>query len=150
MKKLIIIIVGSLIIFSGEISAAPKEYGDINNVVYVRNYDGDTITFNVPNFHPVIGHNIPIRVNGIDTPEMRGKCKEEKTLAIKAKELVKTALMNAEKINLKNIKRGKYFRIVADVEFRGRFGFFNIKDLLIKSNLAVQYDGDTKIKDWCK
>ena len=25
-----------------------KSFGDYNNAVYIRNYDGDTITFNLP------------------------------------------------------------------------------------------------------
>lgn len=140
----------SLIFLNGEVFAAQKEYGDIKDVKYSRNYDGDTITFNIPNIHPIIGDKISVRVNGIDTPEIRGKCKTEKILAKKAKEIVSTALKSAKKINLLNIKRGKYFRIVADIEIEVRYGFVSIKDLLIKSNFAVPYDGGTKTKNWCK
>jgi micrococcal nuclease len=139
-----------IFLLNGGVSAAPKEYGDIKDVDYVRNYDGDTITVNIFKFHPVIGDKISIRINGIDTPEIRGKCKEEKILALRAKEMVKTALTSAKKINLLNIKRGKYFRIVADVELEVRYGTVKLNDLLIKSNLAVPYDGGTKTKNWCE
>ena len=53
-----------------------ESYGDYQGAVYVRNYDGDTVTFNLPNLHPIIGENISIRVNSIDTPEINGKCEK--------------------------------------------------------------------------
>ena len=34
----------------------------------------------------MLGKNIPIRVNGVDTPEIRGKCDYEKNLAKKKPE----------------------------------------------------------------
>ena len=42
-----------------------KPFGDFAGAVYVRNYDGDTITFNLPGLHPIIGDKISIRVNCI-------------------------------------------------------------------------------------
>ena len=42
-------------------------------VRYVRNYDGDTITFDIDGLHSIVGKNISVRVLGIDTPEIRGK-----------------------------------------------------------------------------
>lgn len=46
-----------------------------------------------------------IRLNGLDTPEIRGKCAKEKKLAKKAKQLTVTTLKNANLIELRNIKR---------------------------------------------
>ena len=46
---------------------------------------------------------------------------------------------------LRNTKRGKYFRIVADVYVDNK----NLTDILISSGLGVAYDGGTKAKDWC-
>ncbi|MCI5212638.1 MAG: hypothetical protein D3910_28480, partial [Candidatus Electrothrix sp. ATG2] len=51
----------------------------------------------------------------------------------------------ARKIKLKNVRRGKYFRIVADVQA----GKQNVADVLIKKGLAVRYDGGTKGFNWC-
>ena len=48
-----------------------ESYGDYQGAVYVRNYDGDTVTFNLPSLHPIIGEKISIRVNGIDTLEIK-------------------------------------------------------------------------------
>ena len=46
-----------LISGSTTVSAKPK-FGDYKGAIYVRNYDGDTITFNLPNLHPIIGKKI--------------------------------------------------------------------------------------------
>jgi len=120
-------------------------YGDIQGAKYIRNYDGDTITVDIPGYPPIIGDDISIRVNGIDTPEIRGKCAREKNLAKKAKQQVKSLLANAHNIELRNIKRGKYFRIVADVWADG----LPISQLLISEKLAVPYDGGKKTVHWC-
>ena len=44
-------------------------------------YDGDTFRANIRGYPSIVGERMPIRINGIDTPEMRGKCTKEKTLA---------------------------------------------------------------------
>ena len=80
-----------------------KSFGDYEGAVYIRNYDGDTITFTLPGLHPIIGEKISIRVNGIDTPEIRGKCEKEKYDTKQAKEMVADILKDAEQIELKNI-----------------------------------------------
>lgn len=109
-------------------------------------YDGDTFRVNINSYPPIIGKKISIRLNGVDTPEIRGKCEQEKLLARKAKQLTVSTLRNAKKIELKNMQKGKYFRIVADVYTDNK----SLSDILIENQLAVKYDGGTKIKDWCK
>jgi endonuclease YncB( thermonuclease family) len=108
-------------------------------------YDGDTFRANIPGWPPIIGNRISIRVNGVDTPELRGHCDREKQLAREAKEYVVTALRSAKQVELKNIRRGKYFRILADVFADGE----SLAAGLLRRGLAVPYDGGTK-KDWCK
>ena len=45
-----------LFLFGGSTTVnAKQKFGDYEGAVYVRNYDGDTITFNLPNLHPIIG-----------------------------------------------------------------------------------------------
>ena len=122
---------------------ASSNYGNVK-ATFIKNYDGDTITVNIPDYPPIIGKKISIRVNGIDTPELRTKSPKEKQLARTAKRLVHSLLKNAESLELKNIKRGKYFRIVADVYYDGK----KLADILIKNKLAVPYDGGTKTKNW--
>ncbi len=109
-------------------------------------YDGDTFRANIQEYPEIMGYRIGIRVNGIDTPEMRGKCQKEKTLAKKAKQFSVEKLRGAKTIELRNMKRGKYFRIVADVYVDGK----SLGGMLIDQELAVVYDGGHKAKDWCQ
>jgi len=115
-------------------------------VQYRSNYDGDTITFNIPDVHPLFGEKISVRVNGIDTPEIKTKNSCEKSAGRSARSLVENLLKRAKRIDLVNIGRDKYFRILADVVFDGR----NLKDVLLGQNLAYAYDGGTKKPpNWC-
>lgn len=115
-------------------------------VKYLSNYDGDTVKFDIGGVHPLLGKKIAIRVNGVDTAEMRTKDKCEKSKARTAKKLVANLLKNAKRIDLNNVSRGKYFRIVADIVADG----INIGDVLIKNKLAYKYGGGTKNKpNWC-
>ncbi|WP_165735073.1 thermonuclease family protein [Pseudoalteromonas sp. C8] len=122
-----------------------KNHGTLTVETVTSIYDGDTFRANIAGLHSLIGERIGIRVAGVDTPEMRGKCKQEKDLARQAKQVTVEALRSAKVIELRNTKRGKYFRIVADVYVDNK----NLTDILISSGLGVAYDGGTKAKDWC-
>ena len=60
--------------------------------------------------------------------------------------MVADILKDAEQITLKNMERGKYFRIAADVIVDGE----NLTDILIKAGAAVRYDGGKKTHKWCE
>lgn len=135
-----IIILLSLLTFA----ATAKDYGSATVSEVISVYDGDTVRVSIKNYPAIIGENIAIRVNGIDTPEIRGKCPSEKALAIKARDLARLMLNNAKVIELHNISRGKYFRIVADVLIDG----VNLGDILLDAKLARRYSGKKK-KGWC-
>lgn len=116
-------------------------------VKYLKNYDADTITFNIPGVHPLIGEKISVRVAHIDTPEIRTKDSCEKTAGRTAQRLMESLLKKAKRIDLTNLQRDKYFRILADVIVDGQ----SIKDILLKNHLAYAYEGGTKRKlNWCK
>jgi micrococcal nuclease len=121
-----------------------KDYGSATVSKVISVYDGDTFRATIKNYPAIIGENIAIRVNGIDTPEIRGKCLSEKVKAIKARDLARLMLNNAKVIELHNISRGKYFRIVADVFIDG----VNLGDILLGAKLARRYSGKKK-RGWC-
>jgi micrococcal nuclease len=146
----IIFVLSSLISIYAEAGSASKDCDhDSKNfrcVKYIKNYDADTITVNIPGAHPLFGKNISIRVNGIDTPELRTKNSCEKKAGYKAKYFVEKILKKGKRIDLQNISRGKYFRVVADVIVDGK----NLSEYLIKNKMAYVYHGKTKEKiDWC-
>lgn len=131
-----------------EVKGEPCTHDDTNLrcVDYSRNYDGDTITFNIKNVPAIIGKDIGIRVLGIDTPEIKARDYCEKKAAVIARDLIHDELSKAKRIDLINIERDKYFRILADVMYDGK----SVKDLLLARSLAYPYRGQTKKKmDWC-
>ncbi len=134
-----------LLIISTATLAKPINYGSAVVSEVTSIYDGDTFRANIKGWPPLIGQRMSIRVNGVDTPEMRGKCKEEKALARKAKQHTVHLLRTSTTIKLKNLKRGKYFRIVADVHADNQ----NLSESLIHAGLGVPYFGKTKTKNWC-
>ncbi len=124
--------------------AEEKTYGDVRVSEVSTIYDGDTFYVNINTWPPIVGSHIAVRVNGVDTPEIKGNCTQEIQLARKAKQFTVRFLRNARSIQLKNIMRDKYFRIDADVYADGK----NLAKALIKSGFAVEYDGKKK-RNWC-
>ena len=114
-------------------------YGDIKAEV-MRVVDGDTVYVKIPTEHPIIGYEIGIRVYGIDT-------REKDDGGEVAKDLVTSLLRPGKYVLLKNLRRGKFFRIVADVIVDGD----SLADILIEKGLAYEYYGGTKRpKGWKK
>ena len=135
-----------MLIVSISISAKAKDknYGNATVSEITSIYDGDTFRANIKGYPAIVGEHMSIRINGIDTPELRGKCNKEKQLARLAKQFTVEHLRSAKSISLKNVKRGKYFRLIADVYIDG----VSLGELLIKNKHAVKYIGKTKV-DWC-
>jgi endonuclease YncB( thermonuclease family) len=126
------------------ISTFGKDYGNAIVSEVTSIYDGDTFRVNIKGYPDIVGKRMSIRVNGIDTPEMRGKCQKEKDLARKEKQFTVSKLRAAKKIELRNMQRGKYFRIAADVYIDNK----NLTTMLINKKLGVKYDGGSKVS-WC-
>jgi endonuclease YncB( thermonuclease family) len=107
--------------------------------------DGDTFRAEMQGI-PRPLNRVSIRLKGIDTPEIRGKCENEKALARRARAFSWNMLVKSSKIELKNQSWDKYGgRILADVIIDDK----SLADLLIKENLGVPYHGEKKTKDWC-
>ena len=121
----------TLIFFLLSFSALAKDYGNATVTEVTSIYDADTFRVNLKGYPPIIGERIPVRVNGIDTPEIKGKCDTEKQLARHARQYTVQALRSAKTIELRNMQRGKYFRILADVYVYGK----DLADSLIKSRI---------------
>jgi endonuclease YncB( thermonuclease family) len=111
----------------------------VSEAKVIKVYDGDTITIG---FY-MEGYEAPlrssVRLNGIDTPEMRGKTPEEKQSAKLAQQFLSSQVLG-KIISLSNIAKEKYGRILADVTCDG----VHINQLMIDTNHAVAYSGGTK------
>jgi micrococcal nuclease len=116
----------------------------------IKVYDADTITIasKLPyNESPI--YRLSVRLNGIDTPEIRGKdvSEEEKKAGYLARDYVAN-LTRDKFVRLENIQTEKYGRILADVFVDE----IHLNELLIKERYAVKYDGGHKVKptSWLK
>jgi len=128
------------IFFCFESLEATHTYGNLFVEKLERVHDGDTFIVNIAHVHPLIGKEISVRINGIDSPEITDHRPNIKELAIKARDYVIERLKHAQVIELLNTRRDKYFRILADVEVDG----VNLADELLREGLALPYDGGTK------
>ena len=112
----------------------------LQNVSVVSVYDGDTFKINLNCSLAVYCEKVPVRVLGVDCPEIKGKTEKEKQLAQKAKAFTKNFLDNGP-ISLTNCSRDKYFRLLCEVKnSQGQ----NLADELIKRDLGYKYYGGTK------
>lgn len=121
----------------------PFIYGKV-----IKVYDGDTITIAAKLPYPQSPvYRIAVRLNGIDTPEIKGQTQKENDLAKKIRDTLQTKLMN-KIVQLKNTSSEKYGRLLADVYLDG----VCINTWMIEQGFAVRYDGGTKERpnEWTK
>jgi micrococcal nuclease len=81
-------------------------------VKVVEVYDGDTIFIDLPDQHPLFGKRMGVRILGIDTPEIRTKNSCEKQKAQKAKKILQDVIEKATRVDIVDIKKDKFFRIL--------------------------------------
>ena len=113
----------------------PIKYGKV-----IKVYDGDTITIaaKLPNTDGPI-YRFSVRLDGIDTPEIKGKSVAERELARNARDAIQE-LIYGKVVELRNVTNEKYGRILADVYI----GEVHVNQWLVSENLALLYDGGKK------
>lgn len=125
-------------------SVYAKDYGNVTVTEVTSIYDADTFRVNIEGYPPIVGERISIRLLGIDAPEIKGKCESEKIKAREAKQYTVQALRSAKSIELRNVQRGKYFRILANVIIDGQ----SLGEGLIKAGHARTYNIGKRM-GWC-
>lgn len=118
-----------------------KTYGTLTGTV-VSDYDGDTMTVSIFGVHPLLGEDIPVRVRGIDTPEMKDTRPDIRALAMQARDMVMGYCPPGTEVELRGVGRDKYFRIDATPICNG----VDVAAELVKAGLAHgDYDGGKKV-----
>lgn len=116
-------------------------------VKVVEIYDGDTIFIDLPDQHPLFGKRMGVRIVGIDTPELKTKDACEKKRGQEAKAVLADLLGKAKRVDIVNVEKDKFFRILGTVLADGH----SVSNDLIQRRLAYPYHGERKIKrNWCK
>ena len=123
-------------------SIKDKVFGSVYVDEITSIYDGDTFRCTIKEWPEIIGERVGVRIDKIDTPEMRDKRPEIKALARQAKQFTVDRLRSAKTVELRNMRRGKYFRIVADVYCDGQ----SLSQALLDAGLAKPYVGGTKLE----
>jgi micrococcal nuclease len=120
--------------------AADKSYGNAVITFVGTVYDGKVFSASIADWPPIAGDHIQVRILGIATPSLKDKRPAVKAKAIQAKEYVAKRLKEGKKIELVDMRRDKFFRILAVVLVDG-------KDLgaeLVKLGLASEYTEGAK------
>ena len=113
----------------------PITYGKV-----IKVYDGDTITIAGKLPYPESPvYRIAVRLNGIDTPEIKGQTQKDNDLAKQIRNTLHDKIFD-KIVELKNTSSEKYGRLLADVYLDG----ICINEWLIDQGFAVKYNGGTK------
>jgi micrococcal nuclease len=108
-------------------------------------YDGDTC-YVTATVLPESLQKMSVRILGIDTPEIRGECDEEKALAKQGKVFANDLFKAATLIEYRDLEWDKYGgRILSNVYLDGEL----YSKKIIDAGLARPYFGDKK-EPWCK
>ena len=106
----------------------------------IKVYDGDTFTLAGYLPYPESPlYRFSVRLNGIDTPEIKGKTEKEKECAILARTELQVLILD-KRVVLRNVQTEKYGRLLADVYV----GDLHINQHMLDTGMAVKYDGGTK------
>lgn len=112
-----------------------------------RVIDGDTVQVHAYPW-PGMTMDVGVRLDGVDTPELRGRCPEETAAAERAKDATRSFLeASGNKIRLVNVDHDKYGRrVVADIvtEEGSSLGAW-----LIEKGFGRAYTGG-KRAGWCE
>lgn len=79
-----------------------------------RVYDGDTFYVDFKGVQEVLGKNLRIRTKDFSAPELREKG------GLEAKKKLEKLIFKAERVDLMNCVRGKYFRLVCSLYINGK------------------------------
>ncbi len=112
----------------------------------IKVYDGDTITVaaKLP-FKNSPLYRFSVRLNGIDSPEIKGKTQQERELAIKSRDALHTMIFG-KIIELKNNGKEKYGRLLSDIYYED----LHVNKWMVEKGYALDYDGGKKTRgiDW--
>ena len=120
--------------------------GLITRAKVVNVYDGDTVHIVFPFYNKERKKDMcrwKCRLSGIDTPELRTKSSQEKTLAIQAREYVKNYVLD-KIVTVKCGKFDKYGRLLVEIYVFEQDTECSLNQLLIDRGIAKEYNGGKK------
>jgi micrococcal nuclease len=129
----------------GSTGAADSQWRSVAGPVsarIVRIIDGDTLEVEA---HPWPGQSVrvSVRLRGIDTPERRSQCADQRAAARLARNELERLVRDFPTVELINVSGGKYYgRVLADM----KAGTRDVAAAMLASGLARPYNGGKRIK----
>jgi len=125
-----------------ELRTLPHFVPPVTSGLVVKVYDGDTITLAamIPCLSPT-PFKFPVRLRGIDTPELRTRDVDEREAAVIARDAL-SSMIDGRVVELSDVGTDKYGRLLADVMIPGDPR--SLSQWLIQQRHAVAYGGGTK------
>jgi endonuclease YncB( thermonuclease family) len=114
--------------------------GTFQQVEVVSVYDGDTFRVNLNCDVALFCQNIPVRVRGIDTPELNSVSEKVRRQANEAKNFTANFLSGRSDVTLYNCGRDKYFRLLCRVKADNK----DLTSALLNAGLGLPYEGGEK------
>lgn len=143
--------IGLLLLVSsctGTTNAYAGERGNFYGVLPVYCYDGDTCRFLIPWLPPPFT-TIKVRLPSMNTPEIKGACPEEITVAVEAKRTLEDAVLGADRVDLIDVgPAGIYGRHLAEIVVWKNRQPTSMSGLLLGRGLAVRSKGK-RVNVWC-
>ena len=100
-----------------------------------RVVDGDTVDITVDLGFSIF-HKVRVRLEGIDTPEVRTKDLREKAAGIAAADFLEQILEGVGQLTIKTSKQGKYGRYLGTIYKDGK----NLNEVMIVEGYAERYE----------
>jgi endonuclease YncB( thermonuclease family) len=116
----------------------------------IKVYDGDTITIAAQMYNGAVipkkeNYRFNVRLNGIDTPEIKTSNLAEHTLAIASRDALSTLVMG-KVVRLENNSYDKYGRLLSDVFITLNNVEINVCKWMLEHNYAIVYNGGHKLE----
>jgi endonuclease YncB( thermonuclease family) len=111
----------------------------------LRVLDGDTFEARV-HLWPGLDVTTRVRLRGIDAPELKARCIEERDLAMAARDALR-AILDEGQVGIMNVTLDKYGgRVVADASTRAKA---DVSSALLSAGLVRSYAGGRR-EGWCR
>lgn len=145
-RGIVLVVLGFLLLCGVVVPATGDDtmYESVHGVGLRGCDDARTCRFDLPGGPSVVTRNVPVRLAGLDVPDVNGACERERERARETRRVLLALLTAADTIVLQNPERGESFGLAARVLVDGR----DVGDRLIQEELARPSGGEPT--SWCR
>lgn len=144
--RVILLVVGLFVLFGSAppVPAGDTAYESVRGVSLRDCDDALTCRFDLPGGPPVVTRNVPVKLAGLEAPDVNGACDRERERAREARRVLLAWLTAADTIVLRKPQRGESFHLTAGVLADGR----DVAERLIREGLVRPAGAEPT--SWCR